>query len=161
VTAAERAVAELGRADRVILRLAATLVRLACRRLPEPERTKRQKEWTGELYGPLTDPDLRWWIRRAWATVLYAADQQRTIHALPGTRSRRVLRPSRATPGLLLPVTAFVAGGVIFWVAGVINARALGGGVFGGVAVVFAICDVFVRLRDRRSNRGGRGKDAA
>jgi hypothetical protein len=99
---AEDAGARLSRADRVVLRLAMALMRQAIRRLPQPERAERLKEWTGELYGPLTD-DLRWWICRAWATVLFAAGQQGTVRVLLGARSQPIARSSRAT-GIFLRV---------------------------------------------------------
>lgn len=138
------AVGRLGRADQVVLRLAAALVRLACRRLPEPERTERRREWTAELYGPLTDPDLRW-VRRAWVTVLYAADQQRTIRALPGTHSQLICRlyPDPVRPvvgGVLSIVSGVVSGGVVFGIVSVLSG--VGGVLSVVVGIVFSVLSV-------------------
>lgn len=76
---------------------AVLLIDGACRRLPEPERTERAREWIAEVHAILDDRGLRRW-RRSVRALRFAAGQYRTVgRAAP--RSAAVSRPGRPRYG--------------------------------------------------------------
>lgn len=83
--------------DGWVLPLAALLIDEACRRLPEPERTERAREWIAEVHAILDDRALGRW-RRSVRALRFAAGQYRTVgRAAP--RSAAASRPARSKHG--------------------------------------------------------------
>jgi hypothetical protein len=92
-------------------RLAAYLIRRACRRLPQDIRGELIREWTAELPAILDDPDIRLAPLRTARALRFAA----------GTRAsaRLLLRAGGRTSPLRLPRGVLLASAaVVIWVAG-------------------------------------------
>ena len=71
----------------LVLRLAERMLERACRRLPEPVRDERVREWCGELPVILADPDARFaWVRCAKA-LRFAAGAARVARGMGRARS--------------------------------------------------------------------------
>jgi hypothetical protein len=92
-------------------RLAGSLIRRACRHLPEDIRGERYREWTAELAAILDDPDIRLPPVRAARALGFAAGIC--------TSARLVSRPDGSGPSRLPRGALLAAGAVIIWVAAV------------------------------------------
>jgi len=73
----------------IVRRLAGQLIRLACRKLPGPDRALRCQEWTAEVAAILDGQQARW-LHRQVTAVLFAADHIRGARRM----ARRVRRPA-------------------------------------------------------------------
>lgn len=171
------AVREYGRTDQLVLRLSDTLVRWACRRLPEEDHADRLREWTAELYAILDDPGLRSATRTCRA-LLYAADQRRAVRALPIRPGRQAVRIGNLiNADAIINVIVVIIGGFVGIVVGVVVGVGIGvvvGGFVGGfvdgggigfvvgvvgvVVVSFAgvgfVVGVVISVRANQSRRG-------
>jgi hypothetical protein len=98
--------------------VAVLLIDGACRRLPEPERTERAREWIAEVHAILDDPGLGR-CRRSVRALRFAAGQYRTVdRAAP--RSAAVSRLDRSYSDGDLVVVAL---------GGILAAAVFGGGI--------------------------------
>ena len=149
--------------ERVLHRSERMLER-ACRRLPVGVRDERYREWAAELPAILDDPGTRWPLRRAARTLLFAADQRRSVARL---RPREVaanhptparkLRP-RAVRGSRDDVVMAVAAAAI---AAAIAAAAIVVAAADGAVVVAAIAGAAGGLVWTLASRNSRGRNGS
>jgi hypothetical protein len=87
--------------------IAAALIRLSCRRLPEEMRAERYQEWSAELHAILDDRGARQGPLPALRALRYAAGIWRAARQLSppsdgAMRARRLNLATRATAGILV-----------------------------------------------------------
>jgi hypothetical protein len=80
--------------DGWVLPLAVLLIDEACRRLPEPERAERAREWIAEVHAIFDDRGLGQW-RRSVRALRFAAGQYRTVRQT-ASKSDAVSRPDKS-----------------------------------------------------------------
>jgi hypothetical protein len=143
---------------------AVLLIDGACRRLPEPERTERAREWIAEVYAILDDGGLVRW-RRSVRALRFAAGQYRTVgRAAPRSAAVSRLDRSKHSEGDLgvaalgSTLAAAVFGGGIGYATNThslaVDAAVLLGTTLLSLALLVATVLVAVRRSSRRAGRG-------
>jgi len=145
--------------DGWVLPLAVLLIDEACRRLPEPQRAERTREWTAEVHAILDDRGLGRW-RRSVRALRFAVGQHRTVgRAVPRSAAAGRLDRSRYDDGDI----------VIAALGSVLAAAVFGGGIgyattthslavdavvlFGTTLLSFALFVAGLLIAARRSSR--------